>query len=245
MDALLDATTVENSSFGFTPTAIPEPQHVEKGVSVEYVPQEDDRKKWYLFRASYGREDLAAELLRKLNIYAYIPKREETVKVDGRIRHSLQSIVPNFVFAYMTEADAMLCVKGPAQGDHSFDERPLEERKSILRLNTFISFYYDHFREVEGKNPPLVIAFHEMRNLILATRTHAKDVMILQRGDYTFKTDEEVEVVQGYFKGIRGRVIRAKQQQRILIQLTGFATFGTTYIPTHFLKPLTSDICEK
>ena len=44
MDALLDATTVENSSFGFTPTAIPEPQYVEKGVSVEYVPQEDDRK---------------------------------------------------------------------------------------------------------------------------------------------------------------------------------------------------------
>ena len=245
MDALLDATTVENHSFGLTPTAIPEPQNAEKGVSVEYVPQEDDRKKWYLFRASYGREDLAAELLRKLNIYAYIPKREETVKVDGRIRHSLQSIVPNFVFAYLTEADAMLCVKGPAKGDHSFDARPLEERKSILRLTTFISFYYDHFREVAGKNPPLVIAFHEMRNLILATRTHAKDVMILQRGDYTFKTDEEVEVVQGYFKGIRGRVIRAKQQQRILIQLTGFATFGTTYIPTHFLKPLTSDICEK
>ena len=65
MDALPDATTVENPSFGLTPTAIPEPQNAEKGVSVEYVPQEDDRKKWYLFRASYGREDLAAELLRK------------------------------------------------------------------------------------------------------------------------------------------------------------------------------------
>ena len=74
--------------------------------------------------------------------------------------------------------------------------------------------------------------------LILATRTHAKDVMILQRDGYTFKTDEEVEVVQGYFKGIRGRVIRANQQQRILIQLTGFASFGTTYIPTHFIKKL-------
>lgn len=215
MCALPNANTVEpHPCSGLTPTAFPEAKSRLTGVSVRYAPDATGKSQWHLFRASYGREDIAADRLADSGIYTYIPRRWEMKEVDGRRKKVLRNILPNLVFAYLTPADAATCINDIS----------------------FLTYYYDHFHEHYGKNPPLTIPTDQMHNLILATQSHDENLMLLREGNYTFKSDEEVEVTQGTFRGVRGRIVRAGRQQRVCVTLTGLGSIATAYIPSAFLR---------
>ena len=64
--------------------------------------------------------------------------------------------------------------------------------------------------------------------------------MMLQEGDFRYKSDDEVVVTAGQFKDVRGRVIRAHGQQRVLVSLTGLCLCATAYIPSAFLQKVDS-----
>ena len=240
MDALSNAETVEGSVSGFTPIAFPKVRSTSrKGKSVEYVHDPTGNRRWHLLIASHSREDKAADVLIENNIYAYIPRRKKPCEVNGHAKVLLTNMLPNFVFAYISRAEADFFIKGPYKDEVSyalFKERPEEERRRILELSTFLSYYYDHFSWEDGRNPPLEIPYSQMRNLILCTRTHNENVIMPNPGDYSFKADDEVEVMEGEFRGVKGRVIRADRQQRILIELAGQFLLATAYVPTAFLR---------
>ena len=228
MDTLSNVDMLETSvspRSGLTPIAIPEATSSQTGVSVRYV--HDAAKQWFVFRASYGRSDLAEQLLVDAQVYAYVARRYAYREVNGRPKKVLENLLPNLVFAYLTPRDADLFVRNA-------DPR---EASACPQLATFLSYYYDHFVEVEaGKNPPLTVAEHEMENFIRATCTHDEHLMLLRDGEFTFKSDDEVEVFQGPFAGVCGRVIRARGQQRVLVQLSGIGSIGTAYIPSAFMR---------
>ena len=89
MDALTNANKATSpiTRCGLTSMAIPEAVDAQKGVSVEYAPDPD--KRWYVLRASYGREILAEQLLIQSHVYAYVPKRYAYIEVKGRCNASL------------------------------------------------------------------------------------------------------------------------------------------------------------
>ena len=210
-------------------SAIPEARSSHTGVSVEYAHDAD--KKWFVFRASYGREDIAADLLIEEGVYAYVPKRYKWREVNGRPKKVLENLISNLVFAYLNGKEADIYVR---------NNDPLTPSPNP-RLSTIISYYYDHFTVMEyGKNPPLTVSDEEMRNFILATRTHDENLMLLQPGGYRFKGDDEVLVTVGPFKGVRGRVVRANRQQRVLVRLSGVCLCTTAYIPSPFLERIDS-----
>ena len=60
-------------SVRLTPDAFPEAKSSKTGVSVKYV--HDSQKEWYVFRASYGREDKASDYLIEDGTYTYIAKK--------------------------------------------------------------------------------------------------------------------------------------------------------------------------
>ena len=209
---------------GLTPIAIPRAENSKKGVSVEYIPDPD--KRWFVMRASYNREVLAADMLIEAGIYAYVVKRYTWLEVDNRRKRVLEILLPNMVFVYLTPAEAEALVHDSAA-----------HQSPVPAVSPILSFYYDHFRVNEyGKNPPAEVSEHEMRNFILATCTNNENMLLLKGGDYRFKGGEEVLINNGEFKGVRGRVIRAKGQQRVLVELAGFATLATAYIPTAFMS---------
>ncbi len=224
----------ESEGSGFAPSAIPKATSSQTGVSVEYAP--DATKKWFVFRASYGRQDLAADLLIDVNVYAYVVKRYQWKIVDGKPRKVLESLIPNMVFAYLTPSQADLLVK---------DRHPEGIMNPSPRLQYLISYYYDHFREGEGgKNPPIEVPNSQMINFILGTCSHDENLVVLQKESYHFKSDDLVEVIGGPFKGVRGRVIRSGGQQRVLLQLTASGThnvlgeYGTAFIPSSLMRKL-------
>lgn len=209
----------------FTSAAIPRAESSQTGVSVEYVPDPD--KHWYIFRVSYHREDVAADMLIKAGIYAYVVKRYRWVEVDKRRKRILESLLPNLLFAYVTPAMAEVIIR---------DNNP-QQPSPCPKLAALLSYYYDHFNtDAFGKNPPAVVAEAEMLNFIRATSTHNEHLMLLSGNDFRFKGGEEVLITNGEFKGVRGRVIRARGQQRVLVRLTDFADLATAYIPTGMME---------
>ena len=213
----------------FQPAFRTEPQ---KGVSVRSMPERKAGYEWYVFRANYGREDRAYQLLERLEAVTYLPRHTVYTRTKTGVKSEVKKLMPYFVFAYLTVYEARLFTKGPKAGDALYEARSAEAQKDILELNQLISFYYNHFvTGKDGLNPPLIIPYVQMEAFFIATRLE-KDVMPVEPG--TFSVGEEVKVVEGEFAGLVGRVIRvqkSKKKHRLLIQLPCLGSFSSASIP--------------
>ena len=111
-------------SFRVTPETIPEAKSTQTGVSVRYVPTPE--KRWYVFRASYGREDKASNYIVEDGTFVYIAKRYARKSVNGKQKKVLETLIPNLLFVYTTEDKAKDYIKNtPAL--------------------SYLTYYYNHF----------------------------------------------------------------------------------------------------
>jgi len=193
----------------------------QQGVSVRYVPAPD--KCWYVFRASYGREDKASDYLVEDGTYTYIAKKMVEKYVEGKRKRYLQTLIPNLLFAYTTAEKA-------------------EEYVNHTPAISYLSYYYNHFKlDDNGKNPPLTVSVEEMNRFIHATCNMNKHLLFVQPSQCHFKGGEQVRVIDGPFTGVEGRVARVAGQQRVVLSLSGIGLISTAYIPTAFLRCIDTD----
>ena len=203
-------------SIGLTPDAIPEAKSSKTGVSVEYAPDPD--KQWYVLRASYGREDKAADYMIDDGTYAYVAKRYAWKYVKGHRKRVEETLIPNLLFAYTTKEKAETYVKQTPE-------------------LTFLTYYYNHFVQNEQeKNPPLIVPEHEMKNFIRATMSMNEHIMFVKPQQVHYKGGEQVKVIDGVFQGVEGRVARVAGQQRVIVTLSKVGLISTAYIPTAFIE---------
>lgn len=258
MDAKSNIDTVEASDSGLAPRTIPGGcEKAQNGVSVENIPAEKKGYAWYVFRASYGREDKAASLLGCLHADSYVARHTVYIKTKGGVKPVIKKLLPNLVFAYLTDKEAKLFTKGSDLEGKQFYERAKEDQRLIAELSGILSYYYNHFEEDDfGKNPPLVVPYRQMQDFIIATCTE-RDVMPVE--EHQFQIGEEVEVVMGEFKGLRGKVIRQQHNkrklyvqlhgnaptqscqgdgQRLLFQLPCLGSFSSALIPTAYFRKI-------
>lgn len=201
---------------------IPEAQSSKTGVSVRYIL--DPSKSWYVFRASYGREDKAADFIINDGTYAYVAKRFVRKLVNGQQKMVQESLIPNLIFVYTS------------------DEKAEQYAKHTPYLS-FLTYYYNHFEHIaQKKNPPLTISCHEMENFITATQSMNEHLMFVTEQQCHFKSGDSVIVIDGPFKGVEGRIARVAGQQRVIICLTNIGLVSTAYVPTAFIKKIESQI---
>ena len=197
------------------PETIPEAKSSQKGVSVRYVPTPG--MSWYVFRASYGREDKASDYIVEDGTYVYIAKRYVRKSVNGKQKKVLETLIPNLLFVYTTEDKAKEYVKDT----HSL---------------SYLTYYYNHFElDDDQKNPPLTVSCKEMENFIIATCNNSEHLKFVDEEQCHFKGGEIVKVNDGLFKGVEGRVARVSGQQRVIITLSQVGLVSTAYVPTAFL----------
>lgn len=197
------------------PETIPEAKSAQTGVSVRYVPTPD--KSWYVFRASYGREDRASDYIVEDGTYVYIAKRFARKSVNGKQKMVLETLIPNFLFVYTTE------------------DKALEYVKNTPALS-YLTFYYNHFKlDEDHKNPPLTVSRKEMENFIIATCNKSEHLKFVNEEQCHFKGGEIVKVVDGMFKGVEGKVARVSGQQRVVVSISNVGLVSTAYVPTAFL----------
>ena len=195
---------------------IPEAISSNTGVSVKYVP--DPRYSWYVFRASYGREDKAADYIINDGTYAYVAKRYTRKSVNGQQKKVLESLISNLLFVYTTEVQALEYVK---------DTPDL----------SYLTFYYNHFeRDETQKNPPMTISCKEMENFIRATQSMNEHLMLVAEAQCHFKSGDLVKVIDGPFKGVEGKVARVSGQQRVIVTITNVGLISTAYVPPAFIQ---------
>ena len=204
------------SSVRVAPETIPEAKSSQTGVSVRYVPTLD--KSWYVFRASYGREDKASDYIVEDGTFVYIAKHYVRKSVNGKQKKVLETLIPNLLFVYTTEDKAQEYVK---------DTPAL----------SYLTFYYNHFElDNNQKNPPLTVSNKEMENFIIATCNKSEHLKFVDESQCHFKGGEIVKVIDGDFKGVVGRVARVAGQQRVIVELNCLCLIATAYIPTAFIQ---------
>lgn len=202
-------------SVRLAPDTIPEARSSQTGVSVRYVPTPG--MSWYVFRASYGREDKASDYIIEDGTFVYIAKRYAHKMVNGRQKKVLETLIPNLLFVYTTEDKAKEYVK----------ETP---------ALSYLTYYYNHFKLDETqKNPPLTVSCKEMENFIIATCNKSEHLKFVDESQCHFKGGETVKVIDGLFKGVEGRVARVSGQQRVIITLSQVGLVSTAYVPTAFI----------
>ena len=203
------------------PDTIPEAKSSQTGVSVRYVPTHG--KRWYVFRASYGREDKASDYIVEDGSFVYIAKRYARKTVNGKQKMVLETLIPNLLFVYTTKDKA-------------------EEYIKNTPALSFLTYYYNHFEiDDDQKNPPLTVSCKEMENFIIATCNKSEHLKFVDETQCHFKGGETVKVIDGLFKGVEGRVARVSGQQRVVITLFQVGLVSTAYIPTAFLRPIDAD----
>lgn len=205
-------------STGFAPDVVPAAINSAEGVSVEYI--HDATKQWFVFRASYGREDKAFDFLVADGTYTYIAKRYTNKMIAGHRRRVLENLIPNILFVYTTKDDAESYIKKTA-------------------ALAYLTYYYNHFeRDEYGKNPPLTISCREMENFIRATCNHNEHLLFVQPSQCHYKSGDLVKVIDGPFCGVEGKVARVSGQQRVVLTLSEVGLVSTAYVPTAFIERL-------
>ena len=205
-------------SVRLAPETIPEAKSTQTGVSVRYVPAPD--KRWYVFRASYGREDKASNYIIEDGTFVYIAKRYARKSVNGKQKKVLETLIPNLLFVYTNEEQA-------------------EEYIKTTPAISYLTYYYNHFElNDEQKNPPLTVSCKEMENFILATCNKSEHLKFVDETQCHFKGGEIVKVVEGPFKGVEGKVARVSGQQRVIISITAVGLVSTAYIPSAFIMEI-------
>ena len=205
----------EPQCFGLTATAIPEANGSQTGVSVENA--QSETKQWYVLRVSYGRAEKANELLKAKGIETHLPLHTTYKGVNGKRIKQRLPLLPNFLFAKTTL---------------SVLEQFLKSSPDL----SFITFYYDHFnKKSDGKNPPLVVPKESMDNFIKLTSIDDEHILLIDEVNGTYKQGDYVRIIDGTFKGIKGRVTKITGQKRVIVELPGFCSVATAYIPKVFL----------
>lgn len=183
---------------------------------------------WYVLRVSYSREREARDRLLAQGILAYVPTRRRRKEQHGRSVRVEQSLLPNLLFVFTTPARITELVARPLL--------PLPGARSGKPAIP-LHYLYDHtVREGNGTDRRVVIGRAEMANFIRFTLTGSEVVRTVSEEDFTIRQDEEVEVTEGDFKGVRGRVVRINRQTCIMVDLRPVCLLASAYIPKGWLR---------
>ena len=218
MNALNNANIKDDDAAGLASCAFPEVKNTHSGVSVRYV--RDEHCRWYVLRIKYGKTQVVADELISDGHYCYFAKVWKVVKnpMTGKKRKILTPFL-NLLFAYLTDREAACYVN---EGIYA----------------RWTTYYYNHFVDNGGgTNPPLTVSEADMIPFIRVTSLQDTHVMQVDLRKCRFRSDDVVEVTDGPFKGVRGRVARIARQDRVVVCINGLNSGLTTaYIPNYSLR---------
>lgn len=200
------------------------------GVSLENVltatTSYPETYRWFVFRVTYRREIEARNLLKQLVVLCYVPTYRISQTKGGHLHWVEKSMLTNLVFALVTEEQAATLLQYPL----SAPDVELRKGRVPIRLH----YLYDHITtNKSGRNSVICIPRPEMENFIRFTQIGRENIRMVSEGDLKIQRDEMVE---GDFKGIKGRVVRISRQTCLLVDLRPVCLFASAYIPKGYLR---------
>mgnify|MGYP001663871201 CR=1 FL=1 len=175
----------------------------------------------YILRGPYSREQKVHDWLKEQGFEVYIPLHCKEVVINGKRKRVKAPLLHNFIFIHANRTDIDLVMK--------------------LSSNKYFSYYYDHFKmDSFGKNPPLTIPQQQMDNSIRLTSVESDHILFVtpQKCHFENENGDFVEVTNGLFEGVKGRVARVNRQRWIVVELDSIGCVTTAFIPKAFVKKI-------
>lgn len=169
---------------------------------------------WYAIRVTYCREMKLKSYLDTLNINNFIPMQYKEVLTEGKRTKKLLPAVHNLIFIQSSRST-------------------LEEVRNRVKRSTPINFLYN-----KATKMPIVIPEQEMLHFIAISGTHDEQLIYLSEIKTTLKQGERVRVTAGVFAGVEGRVVRIKNDRRVLVAIEGVIAVVTSYINPLLLEKI-------
>ena len=85
---------------------------------------------------------------------------------------------------------------------------------------------------------PLIVPASQMRSFRIICETRDDNMIVSTRVIPRFQRGDMVRVVEGKFKGVVGRVVKYKAQQRVGMIIDGLVSVATAYVPDAFLEKI-------
>ena len=99
-----------------------------------------------------------------------------------------------------------------------------------------LQFVYDN--SIADYPTPLTIPHEAMKNLIRIVECSIPQSYSVTDEEIHYRPGGMVQVIDGPFKGIIGRVARIHTQTRVVVSIPGIISYATTYVPKHQLAPV-------
>ena len=170
---------------------------------------------WYALRATYSRELKVQKLLNERGVRTFVPMMWRKRTINDKEEKKLVQAVSNLCFVYWTKNEIDNFIR-------SFgDTRP-------------VNYYWDRTLDA-----PLTVPEKSMEDFIKVASSLDEDLIYLTQISEKLREGQLVEVIEGPFKGVKGRIVRIKKNRRVLVELPGFLAVSTNYLHPQFLKPVT------
>ena len=167
---------------------------------------------WYALRATYSRELKVQTLLNERGVRTFVPMMWKKRTVNGKEEKKLVPAVSNLCFAYATKAQLDDFIR-------SFGDSPMAQ------------YYWDRIA-----SRPLTIPEKAMEDFITVASSLDEDLIYLSEISDKLREGQLVEVIDGPFKGVKGKIVRIKKNRRVLVELPGLLAVSTNYLHPQLLK---------
>lgn len=172
----------------------------------------DMTQRWFALRATYSRELKVRDSLSQLGVRTFVPMMWRNREVDGKIEKKLVPAVSNLCFVFWDRPSIDSYIR-------SFGDR------------TPVNYYWDR-----TLNQPLVIPSQAMEDFITVASSMDEDLIYLTDITEKLREGQTVEVMEGPFKGVTGKIVRIKKNRRVLVELPGFLAVTTNYLTPQSLR---------
>ena len=170
---------------------------------------------WYALRATYSRELKVQTLLNERGVRTFVPMMWKKRTVNDKEEKKLVPAVSNLCFAYATKAQLDDFIR-------SFGDSPMAQ------------YYWDR-----TASRPMTIPEKAMEDFITVASSLDEDLIYLSEISEKLREGQLVEVIDGPFKGVKGKIVRIKKNRRVLVELPGFVAVSTNFLHPQSLVPVT------
>ncbi len=170
-------------------------------------------EKWFPMRVTYGREDIIRRRLDKKGITCFVPMHYEIIEKHGQRSREFVPAIRNLLFVRSTQAI-------------------LTELKHIDQIVEPLRFIaYKSVINKDGNSVIISIPDKDMLNFMRVTMVKDENVMYLRYEDGIKNKGIKVQITDGPFVGVTGKVLRIKKNRHVVVELDGIAAVAISYVP--------------
>lgn len=173
---------------------------------------EKQRVHWFVMRATYGREMKAKEMMAADGIECFVPTRRVRSFADGKAIDKVVSVVKNYIFV-RTSREFM------------------DDYKRRMEAVCPLRYAMDR-----GLKKPMMVREKEMEDFVRVTTEASDSVRYLDDPQQLLKKGMDVEVVNGPFAGVTGKIVRFHRDRRVVVSLANIMAVAMSSMPMSWLK---------